>query len=50
MCRSLQIAPEAKDHSMAITYNLAIAKIAIQIKKEESLVYTIYLLHFVYFM
>ena len=46
--RSLQIAQEAKKKSIAVTYDLAIAKIVMQIQKEESPVirqYT-YLVHF----
>ena len=39
MCRSLQIPQEAKKNSIAITHDLATPKIAIQIQKEESLVY-----------
>ena len=36
LCRSLQIAQEAKKNSLVVTYDLAIAKIAMQIQKEES--------------
>ena len=33
LCRSLQIAQEAKKNSLVVTYDLAIAKIAMQIQK-----------------
>ena len=39
MRRSLHIAQEAKKNSIVVTYDLAIAKIAMQIQKEESPVY-----------
>ena len=39
LCRSLQIAQEARKNSIVVTYDLAIAKIAMQIQKEESPVY-----------
>ena len=37
--RSLLIAEEAKKNSIVVTYALAIAKIAMQVQKEESPVY-----------
>ena len=39
MRKSLQIAQEAKKNSIVVTYDLAIAKIAMQIQKQESPVY-----------
>ena len=39
MCRSLQIAQEAMKNNIAVTSDLATAKIALQIQKDESLVY-----------
>ena len=39
LCRSLQIAQEARKNSIVVTYDLAIVKIAMQIQKEESPVY-----------
>ena len=39
LCRSLQIAQEARKNSIVVTYDLAIAKIVMQIQKEEFPVY-----------